>query len=194
MTPSCRFAPCTPRKRAARSSGSASAPRNSCLAAKALVARAARGTSQRRRQRAARAALLPDRHGIVGREIVNADGLGSFAELYPVFQAMEDAGNCVEAILAGLGGAHFARPGADERLRQKVEPTLGLWCSPPLTRPSLARPSLSRASPRRSAPPGRSWCFTKSTACVPRQSAARSRLLPRARAGRVHQLAAGLPH
>jgi ATP-dependent Lhr-like helicase len=74
-------------------------------------------------QRAARAALLLDRYGIVSREIVNADGLSSFAELYPVFKAMEDAGKLRRGyFVAGLGGAQFARPGADERLRQRAEP------------------------------------------------------------------------
>jgi ATP-dependent Lhr-like helicase len=73
-------------------------------------------------QRAARARLLLDRHGIVSREIVNADGLGSFAELYPVFKAMEDAGKVRRGyFVAGLGGAQFAQPGADERLRVKAD-------------------------------------------------------------------------
>jgi ATP-dependent Lhr-like helicase len=73
-------------------------------------------------QRAARARLLLDRHGIVSREIVNADGLGSFADLYPVFKAMEDAGKVRRGyFVAGLGGAQFAQPGADERLRVKPD-------------------------------------------------------------------------
>lgn len=73
-------------------------------------------------QRAARARLLLDRHGIVSREIVNADGLGSFAELYPVLKAMEDAGKVRRGyFVAGLGGAQFALAGADERLRAKPD-------------------------------------------------------------------------
>ncbi len=73
-------------------------------------------------QRAARARLLLDRHGVVSREIVNADGLGSFAELYPVLKAMEDAGKVRRGyFIAGLGGAQFAQPGADERLRLRAE-------------------------------------------------------------------------
>ena len=73
-------------------------------------------------QRMARARLLLDRHGIVSREIVNADGLGSFAELYPVLKALEDAGKVRRGyFVAGLGGAQFAVPGADERLRLKPE-------------------------------------------------------------------------
>jgi ATP-dependent helicase Lhr and Lhr-like helicase len=71
-------------------------------------------------KRAARARLLLDRHGIVGREIVNAEALGSFAELYPVFKAMEEAGKVRRGyFVAGLGGAQFATAGADERLRVK---------------------------------------------------------------------------
>jgi len=73
-------------------------------------------------QRAARVRLLLDRHGILSREIVNADGLGSFAELYPVLKAMEDAGKVRRGyFIAGLGGAQFAQPGADERLRAKQD-------------------------------------------------------------------------
>jgi ATP-dependent Lhr-like helicase len=53
---------------------------------------------------------------------VNADGLGSFAELYPVLKAMEDAGKVRRGyFIAGLGGAQFALPGADERLRLKAD-------------------------------------------------------------------------
>ncbi|HWA75893.1 MAG TPA: DEAD/DEAH box helicase [Polyangiaceae bacterium] len=74
-------------------------------------------------QRTARALLLLDRYGVVSREVVNADGLGNFAELYPVFKAMEEAGKLRRGyFISGLGGAQFARPGADERLRQKPEP------------------------------------------------------------------------
>jgi ATP-dependent Lhr-like helicase len=85
-------------------------------------------------QRAARARLLLDRHGIVSREIVNADGLGSFAELYPVLKAMEDAGKVRRGyFIAGLGGAQFAQPGADERLRLAAEarPAVALAATDP---------------------------------------------------------------
>ncbi|HEX2869601.1 MAG TPA: DEAD/DEAH box helicase [Polyangiaceae bacterium] len=73
-------------------------------------------------QRTARARLLLERHGVVSREIVNADGLGSFAELYPVLKAMEDAGRVRRGyFIEGLGGAQFALAGADERLRAPAE-------------------------------------------------------------------------
>jgi ATP-dependent Lhr-like helicase len=73
-------------------------------------------------RRAAVSALLLDRYGIVSREIVNADGLVSFSDVYPVLKALEDAGKVRRGyFVAGLGGAQFARPGADERLRAKAE-------------------------------------------------------------------------
>jgi ATP-dependent Lhr-like helicase len=73
-------------------------------------------------QRAAVAALLLDRYGIVSREVVNADALVSFSDVYPVLKALEDAGKVRRGyFVAGLGGAQFARPGADERLRAKPD-------------------------------------------------------------------------
>jgi ATP-dependent Lhr-like helicase len=73
-------------------------------------------------RRAALAALLLDRYGIVTREVVNADGLTNFSDLYPVYKALEDAGKIRRGyFVAGLGGAQFARPGADERLRAKPD-------------------------------------------------------------------------
>ena len=62
---------------------------------------------------------LLDRHGIVTREAVLADGIpGGFVGIYPVFRAMEDAGHVRRGyFVAGLGGAQFAHPGAVDRLR-----------------------------------------------------------------------------
>jgi ATP-dependent Lhr-like helicase len=77
-------------------------------------------------QRTARARLLLERYGVVSREVVNADGLGSFAELYPVLKAMEEAGKLRRGyFIAGLGGAQFALPGADERLRLPADAAAG---------------------------------------------------------------------
>jgi ATP-dependent Lhr-like helicase len=65
---------------------------------------------------------LLDRYGIITREVVNADGLTNFSDLYPVYKALEDAGKIRRGyFVAGLGGAQFARPGADERLRAKPD-------------------------------------------------------------------------
>ena len=62
---------------------------------------------------------LVDRHGVVTREAVLAEGIpGGFVGIYPVFRAMEDAGHVRRGyFVAGLGGAQFAHPGAVERLR-----------------------------------------------------------------------------
>jgi ATP-dependent Lhr-like helicase len=62
---------------------------------------------------------LLDRHGVVTREAVLAEGLpGGFVGIYPVFKAMEEAGHVRRGyFVAGLGGAQFAHPGAVDRLR-----------------------------------------------------------------------------
>jgi ATP-dependent Lhr-like helicase len=62
---------------------------------------------------------LLDRHGVVTREAVLAEGVpGGFVGIYPVFRAMEEAGHVRRGyFVAGLGGAQFAHPGAVERLR-----------------------------------------------------------------------------
>jgi ATP-dependent Lhr-like helicase len=107
-------------------------------------------------KRAACARLLLDRHGIVSREIVNADGLGSFAELYPVLKAMEDAGKVRRGyFVAGLGGAQFALPGADERLRVRAEekPALVLAATDPANPYGAALP-WPGAEPRPQRTPG----------------------------------------
>ncbi len=62
---------------------------------------------------------LLDRHGVVTREAVLAEGVpGGFVGIYPVFRAMEEAGHVRRGyFVAGLGAAQFAHPGAVERLR-----------------------------------------------------------------------------
>jgi len=62
---------------------------------------------------------LIDRHGVVTREAVLAEGVpGGFVGIYPVFRAMEEAGHVRRGyFVAGLGGAQFAHPGAVDRLR-----------------------------------------------------------------------------
>lgn len=68
---------------------------------------------------AARADQLLERHGVVVREAVLAEGVpGGFAGLYPVFSAMEDAGRVRRGyFVEGLGGSQFAGTGAIDRLR-----------------------------------------------------------------------------
>ena len=74
---------------------------------------------------AALAQTLLARHGVVTREAVHAEEIaGGFAAVYPVLKAMEDAGRARRGyFVAGLGGAQFAVPGAEERLRSFREPS-----------------------------------------------------------------------
>jgi ATP-dependent Lhr-like helicase len=67
----------------------------------------------------ATALALLDRHGVVTREAVLAEGIGGgFASVYPVLKAMEEAGRVRRGyFVEGLGGAQFALPGAVDRLR-----------------------------------------------------------------------------
>ena len=68
---------------------------------------------------AAIAEQLVERHGVVTRDVVHAEGVpGGFSGLYPVFSAMEDAGRVRRGyFIEGLGGSQFALPGAVDRLR-----------------------------------------------------------------------------
>jgi ATP-dependent Lhr-like helicase len=62
---------------------------------------------------------LLERHGVVTREAVKAEGTpGGFAAVYPVFRALEESGRARRGwFVAGLGAAQFALPGAVDRLR-----------------------------------------------------------------------------
>jgi ATP-dependent Lhr-like helicase len=68
---------------------------------------------------AARAGQMLERHGVVVRDAVLAEGIpGGFAGLYPVLKAMEEAGRVRRGyFVEGLGGAQFALPGAVDLLR-----------------------------------------------------------------------------
>jgi ATP-dependent Lhr-like helicase len=65
------------------------------------------------------AELLLERHGILTRELVLAEGVpGGFAALYDSLAQLETLGVCRRGyFIEGLGGAQFALPGAVERLR-----------------------------------------------------------------------------
>ncbi len=67
---------------------------------------------------------LLERHGVVTREAVRAEGVtGGFAGVYPVLRAAEEAGRARRGwFVAGLGAAQFALPGALERLRAERSP------------------------------------------------------------------------
>jgi ATP-dependent Lhr-like helicase len=81
------------------------------------VFRAASGDLEARLR--ARAELLLERHGVLTRELVRAEGYpGGFAALYPALSALETLGAARRGyFVEGLGGAQFALPGAVERLR-----------------------------------------------------------------------------
>ncbi len=70
-------------------------------------------------RRAALARALLDRYGVVTREAAHAEGVaGGFASVYDVLKALEDQGRVRRGyFVEGHGGAQFALPGADERLR-----------------------------------------------------------------------------
>jgi ATP-dependent Lhr-like helicase len=72
----------------------------------------------------AQAGTLLQRHGVLTRESVLAEGwAGGFAALYPVLRAMEEAGKIRRGYFVdGLGGSQFALPGAVDRLRGLREP------------------------------------------------------------------------
>ncbi|HEY3766208.1 MAG TPA: DEAD/DEAH box helicase [Gaiellales bacterium] len=65
------------------------------------------------------AETLLDRHGVVTRAAVLAEGVpGGFSAVYGELRMMEEAGRCQRGyFVEGLGGAQFAAPTAVERLR-----------------------------------------------------------------------------
>ncbi|MEX0675200.1 MAG: DEAD/DEAH box helicase [Gaiellaceae bacterium] len=70
--------------------------------------------------RRALAELLLERHGIVTRDSVRAEGItGGYGAVYGELKALETLGVCLRGyFVEGLGGAQFALPGAVERLRE----------------------------------------------------------------------------
>jgi ATP-dependent Lhr-like helicase len=73
----------------------------------------------------ATALQLLERHGVVTREAVKAEGTpGGFAAVYPVLRALEESGRARRGwFVAGLGAAQFALPGAVDRLRAHRTPS-----------------------------------------------------------------------
>ncbi len=67
----------------------------------------------------AQALQLLDRHGVITREAVLAEGVqGGYASVYGVLKVLEERGRTRRGyFVAGLGAAQFALPGAVERLR-----------------------------------------------------------------------------
>ncbi|HEY8760911.1 MAG TPA: DEAD/DEAH box helicase, partial [Candidatus Dormibacteraeota bacterium] len=70
------------------------------------------------------AGTLLQRHGVVTREAVLAEGTpGGFSGVYPVLRAMEESGRIRRGyFIDGLGASQFALPGAVDRLRALREP------------------------------------------------------------------------
>src|SRR5205085_11031202 len=70
--------------------------------------------------RRALAELLLERHGVVTRDAVRAEGIpGGFAAVYGELRSLETLGLCRRGyFVEGLGGAQFALGGAVERLRE----------------------------------------------------------------------------
>jgi ATP-dependent Lhr-like helicase len=109
----------------------------------------------------ASADTLLERHGVVTRGAVAADGIrGGFAGVYPVLSGFEETGRARRGyFVEGLGGAQFALPGAVDRLRdcaadleRRVEgrpapavPVVG-WAAPgPRGQQRKPRPETQRA-------------------------------------------------
>ncbi|MFZ9629291.1 MAG: Lhr family helicase [Ilumatobacteraceae bacterium] len=65
------------------------------------------------------ALVLLDRHGVVTRESVAAEGVrGGYSSVYGVLKVLEERGQCRRGyFVAGLGAAQFALPGAVDRVR-----------------------------------------------------------------------------
>jgi ATP-dependent Lhr-like helicase len=79
------------------------------------------------RRATAQAEALLERHGVVTRGAVMAEGTpGGFAAVYPVLAAMEERGAARRGyFVEGLGAAQFAVPGAVDRLRALADAASG---------------------------------------------------------------------
>ncbi len=80
----------------------------------------ASGSEPQSPDRRALAELLLERHGIVTRDAVRAEGIpGGYGAVYGELKALETLGVCRRGyFVEGLGGAQFALSGAVERLRE----------------------------------------------------------------------------
>jgi ATP-dependent helicase Lhr and Lhr-like helicase len=86
-----------------------------------LTGSLARALASDTERHAAWAELLLDRHGVVTRRTVLAEGFpGGFSALYPVYAHLEETGRIRRGyFVEGLGGSQFALPGAVDRLRSE---------------------------------------------------------------------------
>jgi ATP-dependent helicase Lhr and Lhr-like helicase len=106
------------------------------------------------------ARALLERHGVLTREAVHAEGIeGGFSAVYDVLKAMEEAGRVRRGyFIAGLGATQFALPGADDRLRslreRSEEPFATVLAATDPANPygaALAWPERQGARPQRAA-------------------------------------------
>jgi ATP-dependent Lhr-like helicase len=116
------------------------------------------GTPSPTERLAARTRLLLERHGLLTREAVAAEGMeGGFSAIYPVLRAMEDAGQVRRGyFVSDRGAAQFALPEAVDKLRALREPAgsphaLILAASDPANLYGAALPWPERSDGRRPA-------------------------------------------
>ncbi|MEM1023273.1 MAG: DEAD/DEAH box helicase [Myxococcota bacterium] len=97
------------------------------------------------RRRTALTQQLLDRHGVLTREAVHAEGVaGGFSTVYPVLKAMEEAGKLRRGyFIEGMGATQFALPGAEDRLRREQRGTQ----EPDDERPALILAATDPANP-----------------------------------------------
>ena len=100
----------------------------------------------------ATALQLVERHGVVTREAVLAEGVvGGFAGVYGVLKVLEERGQVRRGyFVSGLGAAQFALPGAVDRLRAGARAPERSATPRPCPRRSCCRPPIrpSRTAPR----------------------------------------------
>ena len=113
---------------------------------------------------------LLERHGVVTRDAVLAEGVpGGFSGLYPVFAAMEDAGQRAARLLHRGAGRIPVRACRARSTGCAPRRTPAWWSSPPPTPPTPtappcrgpsttpAGPRAARRQPRRARATGSSW-------------------------------------
>jgi ATP-dependent Lhr-like helicase len=112
-----RYQPPRPDRRARRFSRARAHRPTATQGRWALAAELFAGSEPDRR---ALAELLLERHGIVTRDSVRAEGIpGGYSAVYGELRALETLGSCRRGyFVEGLGGAQFALGGAVERLRE----------------------------------------------------------------------------
>ena len=120
----------------------------------------------RDRARALAEALL-DRHGVLTRPAVLAEGIpGGFSSVYGELRLMEEGGLCQRGyFVEGLGGAQFALPAAVERLRDVRSAgsggaTRGAVRGRPGEPARPPSPLAGGAAASWRAPPAPGWCWS----------------------------------